>query len=249
MTKTCSVILPTRGRPQGVLALIRSLNETTSDLERLEMIVKVDNDDATAAAGDEAWHREAKFRLTVFSDERLHGYCSLNVFVNRMAKMAEGRWLWMLNDDVTVVTQGWDDILRAIPETRQARMGVLRCSYPYPPPRSDYNPNNIFPVVSRELTQLIGHYSLTMYNDSYIDTLGEQAGTILMHGLNHRTMELPPKEKEIVVSHQMVYDHVRKESEAQYAWVISPEEQVKLDADIAEALRKIKEFLNEPCLT
>lgn len=242
---TCSIILPTRGRPQGVMALIDSINYTTSDLSKIEMIIKIDDDDLSYVESLDAINQMANFKLTIIGGHRLHGYCSLNVFVNQMTQMAEGRWLWMLNDDVRVVTHGWDDILRAIPVTRKTRMGVLRCSYPYPRPRTDYNPNNIFPVVSRELTQLIGHYSLTMYNDLYIDTLGEQAGTILMHGYDPKTGKFPPDAKAILVMHRMVHDLVRKESEAQYQWKLTLEEQAKLEADTAEALKKVRDFLHE----
>lgn len=240
---TCSVILPTRDRVPGVLALIDSLNEMTSELTKLEMFIKIDADDANSLSARDQMVDHAQFPVEVLVDDRLEGYCSLNVFVNRMAKMATGRWLWMLNDDVTVATKGWDDILRGIEESRHTRMGVIRCSYPYPEKERGHNPNNIFPIVSKELTQLIGHYSLTMYNDAYIDNVGEKAGTIRMHGWNPKVDVFPSKEQEIIVSHRMIHDHVRKESEAQYQWKLNDEQQKQLDAETATAIEKVKEFL------
>jgi hypothetical protein len=242
----CSFLLPSRGRPLGLIKTILSINEATKFYDEIEMLIRLDDDDPTANPSFiEDIIREARFHVDVKVGPRGEGYVHLHYFINEMASRAKGRWLWLFNDDSTVETKQWDYVLRGVELDLPSRirdMTVIRCSYPYSDGRKDkYNPNNIFPIIRRTMTQLLGHYSRTMYNDAYVDTVGVAAGTIKVCGW------CPKEERvikpEIVVGHHMVHDIVRKESEKQYVWKLPPEEQEKVDQGWKEDVRKVKDYL------
>jgi hypothetical protein len=242
----CSFLIPSRGRPLGLMKTVLSINEATKFHDEIEMFLRLDDDDPTANPDFiNDIRREARFPVHVKIGARGEGYVHLHHFINEMAKNARGRWLWLFNDDSTIETKDWDYILRGVEFNLPPRfkdMAIIRCSYPYSDGRKDkYNPNNIFPIVRRSMTQLLGHYSRTMYNDAYVDTIGKRAGTIRTCGWCPTERRIVPPE--IIVGHHMVHDVVRKESEKQYVWKLPPEEQEAVDRGQLEDIEKVKNYL------
>lgn len=101
-----SLILNSRHRPQLLGHLLESINDTTSDLSQIEVLVSCDDDDIESYdfVGE---HKDlwpwAKFEF--IERER-----NLSTRINRLANMAVGRYIFVLNDDVEILTDGWDKI-------------------------------------------------------------------------------------------------------------------------------------------
>lgn len=99
-----SFLLPTRGRPELVKRLFQSIVATTTHLDRLEIILSVDDDDLESQA---------------LTDDRLH---LKRVVLPRGAMMGElnhrayeqsvGRYIMPVNDDLILRTPGWDEQIR-----------------------------------------------------------------------------------------------------------------------------------------
>lgn len=248
----CSFLLPSRGRPDGLLAAIRSINDTATRLDSVELLVKFDKDDDVSLSRMAELKDAANFRVRFIVHDRLGGYVHLHIFVSQMAEMSMGRWLWLFNDDATVGTKGWDDRLWSLDKTvddkRLLDMAVVRCSYPYlgaevAVHNIKYNENNVFPIVSRRFYELLGHYSRTMYNDHYVDLVSKTAGSSIVCGWDPVAKVI--RDPEIIVQHTMVHDKVRKDSEIQYTWKLPPDEQAAVDAGFQDDVRKVKEYLGK----
>ena len=107
-----SVLLPTRSRPGRFIESVVAMLRLASRLERIELIVYVDEDDP-----DLAKYGVIREQLMVkFSNlNRLQFFLGppigTNRCVNMMAEAAEGDILFHASDDAVMRTQGWDDIL------------------------------------------------------------------------------------------------------------------------------------------
>lgn len=108
-SKLCSVLIPSRGKPFGLLKAIKSVNDTVNDPSRIEILVGLDDDDEVSK--------------TVWDD--LMGIENVSVFVwprdwiamiSGLAQAAEGDWILILNDDATIEGSGWDEQLANTPK-------------------------------------------------------------------------------------------------------------------------------------
>jgi hypothetical protein len=118
-----SLILPSRERPQLLRNFLESVRETADDLRNLEVLVAHDADDPgfyqldPSAKFDQEMHNaykgvmdfivEHKFNITFQVYERQDG---TTPYFNKLAKMAEGRFIWVLNDDCLLTTKHWDTL-------------------------------------------------------------------------------------------------------------------------------------------
>jgi hypothetical protein len=155
-----SVLCPSRGRPDLLLASIASLTDRADG--DVEVLVGADGDDDATLdlMQDGFWPDHA--RLWV-SQERF-GYSGLHLYYNALALMAKGEWLMIWNDDARMLTAGWDLI---IAEQSQAVLW---------PGHNDQPHCNIFPVWPRAWTEQVGHVSLSPCVDSWMQEIGQYLG-------------------------------------------------------------------------
>lgn len=189
-----SVIIPSRGRPEGLLQSLKSLQRRASGRVRVEYLVKLDHDDW----GSIAWLPELRDCKVLLSDKRA-GYADLHYFVNDLARLARGKWVWLLNDDSEVLTDGWDEIIAG----RDAEsIWVLGCD--------DGDPTcNLFPIVTKKMIEVLGHFSMSAHNDTYVEKISEALG---------RAVEVPIQVKhnrtdmrdETYLNSNAAYAHTRK---------------------------------------
>jgi len=114
-----------------------------------------------------------------------HGYPGLQHYINELCKLASGDWLFLWNDDALMKTPDW---WKKVPETDKPEVINF-----------DANPlNNLFPLVSRQMYETLGHFSLSPHNDSWVQDIANQVG-IHTHvpgvEIYHRRMELNDKTK------------------------------------------------------
>lgn len=95
-----SLLLPTRGRPALVERLFRSIAETTAHLERVEVILYVDEDDPGSH------HLDSENVRVV----RIVGPgMSMGAYNSACLERARGDIIILANDDMVIRTPGWDD--------------------------------------------------------------------------------------------------------------------------------------------
>ena len=94
-----SLLLPTRGRPALVERLFRSIVETTSHLDQVEVVLYVDEDDAGS-------HYLASEQVSV---TRIIGpRMSMGEYNTACLARARGDIIILANDDMVIRTSGWD---------------------------------------------------------------------------------------------------------------------------------------------
>jgi glycosyltransferase involved in cell wall biosynthesis len=95
-----SLVVPTRGRPKLLERLFDSVADTTSRLERIEIVLYIDEDDLPT---QEVSHPLLQLiKLIKPAGEKMGR-------MNQMCyEASRGRFLMLMNDDVVFRTKGWD---------------------------------------------------------------------------------------------------------------------------------------------
>ncbi len=158
-----SVIFASRGRYAGLADTVDSLRDNAASNDDIEVIVAMDPDDlATHVVQDSRYGNGTASSLWV-APER-YGYLGLHHYLNALAKRARGEWLMWFNDDMKMLTENWDDVVRI------HRPAVLW-------PRANHvHHANIAPIWPRSWSDAIGHASPTTHMDTYLQRIGEAIG-------------------------------------------------------------------------
>lgn len=159
--KQISILLPTRGRTELLKKSLSSLLSVAKDPKSIELLVGFDDDDKQSSS----WFRsnvapelnDLGVSVVVVEFKRL-GYEKLNEYLNILAGLAEGRWLFFWNDDAVMETEHWDSHITA----HNDRFVVQRMK------THNEHPYAIFPVVPRDWYYLLGHLSEHQLNDAAI---------------------------------------------------------------------------------
>lgn len=102
-----SVLLPSRHRPVLLRKAIASLAATAKYPERVEVLVAADPDDGETRISDDVLLRAVR----VLTAPQRWGRGSIHEYYNWLARHATGDWLLLFNDDATMLTQDWDEII------------------------------------------------------------------------------------------------------------------------------------------
>jgi hypothetical protein len=97
-----SLLVPTRGRPENVERLIKSLQETSAVMP--EVVLYVDLDDEKMID----WQRPAGVDVKFVTGPRI----TLSECWNKCLEVATGDILMHAGDDIVFKTKGWDDMVR-----------------------------------------------------------------------------------------------------------------------------------------
>lgn len=148
---TISILVPSRGRPENIRRLYRSLEETT--LGRWELLVRLDDDDPALR------EYESEIAMTRIVGKRL----MLAELWNDLLPSAEGDVLMLCGDDVTFNTKHWDrEIVGAFPVDG---IGVVH--------GNDLSPNSAtiatHPFVSRKWVKTLGYLAPPYFTSDYVD--------------------------------------------------------------------------------
>lgn len=157
-----SVLIPSRGRSQSLLETIGGLLGLAADPGDVEVLIAADPDDGPTLALAEDGPLPPQARIWV-APERF-GYKHICDYYNALDAIAAGPWSFLFNDDASLLTPGWDEIIRAEPP------GVLW-------PRADYAAEiNTFPVWPTAWTRHLGHVSLDQSTDMWIADVARALG-------------------------------------------------------------------------
>jgi len=156
-----SVLLPTRGRTEAVKSSIQSLLETAIEPENIEILFRLDDDDDTDPEELQSLHTHVK----IITGPRLNGYQSLDIFYNELCEIATGEWLFLWNDDAIMLSDCWDLFLM---EECQNKLLVQVGEESMYSEESTTLFTSPFPIVNRKVHDILGHFSLSYYNDTYL---------------------------------------------------------------------------------
>lgn len=166
-----SVLLATRKRPELAEKSIDSLVSRTASQKDLEILLAIDPDDTETKtwldnhyrAKFEQTYPEAKLIDVVFS-ERL-GYSRMNEYLNKLCEVSTKEWLFVWNDDATMETENWDELLYRM----KGFFGLVRAQV------SNHNhPFALFPIVPRTWYNLLGYLSPNAQVDRFIYEVGHR---------------------------------------------------------------------------
>lgn len=147
-----SLILNSRGRPQLLGNFLESVHYTTKDHSNIEVLISCDNDDIETydffKEHGEMWPW-ANFEFI----ERGPG---LNSRLTNLAKRSTGKFIFNINDDTEILTNGWDEetykILSQQPDIIYGRTTDNS---------ADHAPNvgySSFPIISRKAFEALGYF-------------------------------------------------------------------------------------------
>jgi len=160
--KKITVLLPSRGRPELLEKSLRSLIDTATYPENIEIMLGLDEDDTATieyikeTIAPYLQDKGVEARANIFKPL---GYENLHTYVNTLAGASLGEWLFFWNDDGLMVTEGWDEVI----DSYTGQFKLLA-------PKDNHNghPYAIFPVVPRDWYILTGHLSQNAQNDAWL---------------------------------------------------------------------------------
>lgn len=161
-TKSISILMATRGRPELAFKSLKSLISTANNADEIEMCVAIDNDDqASLAYFTETvvpWFEKNEYDILVISFDRL-GYAKLNEYMQTLALNSKGSWLIIWNDDAVMDTENWDREIASY--TGQFKLLAFQDNH-------NKHPYSIFPILPREWLVLFGTLSPQQACDAWV---------------------------------------------------------------------------------
>jgi len=165
-----SVLLPTRGRPELMLKSVASLLTTASNPDQIQILLKIDNDDKETYQEAYSSLQDLTSHFKILYSPRGLGYGDLHTHVNDLCAIAEGEYLFLWNDDATITTHGWDDIIREHQDGLHGNpVAVIQID-------NNHAWKFGFPLVHKKIYETIGYFSLNAHNDTWIHWVAERAG-------------------------------------------------------------------------
>lgn len=112
MPPLVSALIPTRTpRFPGLQKTITSLLSNAADRSRIEIVLKLDDDDKAMLDKCSAFTVP---QVKIVVTPRGNGYTEMPRFVGEAADAASGAWCFLIDDDAWIEGKGWDDQLAAI---------------------------------------------------------------------------------------------------------------------------------------
>jgi hypothetical protein len=155
MTKTISLLLPTRGRPTLVERFLQSVVAQSARPDLVEVILCVDDDDLDS---HNITFDRLRLKLVIGPRRNMGAYNA------ECLKHATGDITIAVNDDIIVRTNGWDDKVRALDARfpdgvylgygNDLLKGPKLCT---------------FPILSRETCRVLASPYPSMYKGAFID--------------------------------------------------------------------------------
>ena len=161
-TKSISMLMATRGRPELAFRSLQSLIDKADNVDEIEMCVAIDNDDTKSldyfTNTVVPWFKEKELDILVMSFDRL-GYAKLFEYMRVLGLNSKGAWLIIWNDDAVMDTQGWDTEIASY--TGQFKLLAFKDNH-------NKHPYSIFPILPREWLILFGTLSPQQACDAWV---------------------------------------------------------------------------------
>jgi len=184
-----AVLLPTRGRTASLTDSVTSIVGRATDLSQLQILFGFDDDDFVGIdhfenvlqpfLDDHDVDYEAKSFTSM-------GYAGLNRYYNTLAESADADWLFVWNDDATMETPGWDDVVRSYND----QFCILKVH------THNEHPYSIFPIVPKSWFDILGVLSRHQMIDAEISQMAYMLDVIQIVDIDviHDQSELTGKQ-------------------------------------------------------
>lgn len=148
-----SLLCPSRGRHNLLKNLIDSLKKTVSDPNIIELLIVIDNDDLdTEKFLEQTNYKNEPFKIKIFKRERSE--YSNRDYYNWLAQFSEGKYLWILGNDLVFKVKNWDFIIEKkiddYLKNKPDRIACFGAKDNTPKPDIKQPPFPCFPIVTRE---------------------------------------------------------------------------------------------------
>jgi hypothetical protein len=150
-----SFLLPTRGRSSLVKRLFRSIAETTSHLEQVEVVLYVDEDDTSSHELD-----SKDFRVVRIVGPAL----TMGGYNSACFEKAQGDVVILANDDMVIRSSGWDERICAMHEEFDDHIYLGYANDLFK--KSKFC---TFPIMSRRTCKLLADPYPAAYRRAFID--------------------------------------------------------------------------------
>ena len=162
-----SVTVPSRGRPAKLAASIASLRDTAKHPELVEVLVAYDRDDLDTAGA--AFRADAD---VIWQAPERYGYARSAHYWAELAGRTTGEWVLLTwSDDATMMTEGWDDLLRAQPPGTVAYLD------------GNYPGLTCFPAVHADALAAVGRLCPLPALDTWWEYSARDAGVLVHPGI------------------------------------------------------------------
>jgi hypothetical protein len=162
-----AVLVPERGRPEALKALLWSLITRDGDDNRYQILVGVDEDDETQIGVERTESKHVRY----FTWPRP---LTLGQKINMLAREAsDADFYWFCSNDRLMLTEGWPAKFREAVASLPNGIGV---AYPKDPLHPDHA---AFPIVTRQMEKAVGFIMPPCYPYWFIDTHWDQLGVLL----------------------------------------------------------------------
>ena len=155
MTPSISILLPTRGRPELAERFLRSVVEMSTDPNRIEVVLYVDEDDTDSHA----------IQCDGLSINKIIGpRLSMGGLNTACLEQSTGDIIVPLNDDMVIRTPDWD---RRIIEIHEKFSDGVYLAYP-----NDLHTGEMLsstPILSRSTCEVLTHPFSNTYEGGFID--------------------------------------------------------------------------------
>lgn len=162
-----SMIITSRGRPKWLCEAVDSLYSLTKDKSLVEYVFKVDTDDQETIDVISKFSKFLTCRTLI--SPRGKGYLELHDSVNDLSAIARGDWLFLFNDDAIMKTEDWDQLLLEVdPWNNVPRWAGSNDVCLIGTNVIEREISWEFPILRRKVYEILGHFSKSYSNDSYI---------------------------------------------------------------------------------
>lgn len=145
-----TLILPSRGNPIDAAVALRSFFAKANKPNDVQAIVRIDYDDPKRLEYNELMQFGKRVLIYLGKSP---GYKLIFSAVAECADIATGDIIFVINDDLTMLTDGWDDKIAQV--LRNNPLSVCTLDIQNPIPRFDSNYRFAFPVLTKQLWDIV----------------------------------------------------------------------------------------------
>lgn len=160
--KKVSFLIPSRHNIQGLKSTLLDLISKSQCPQQIELVLGVDLDDEETIR--ELERLPTGFSQTILIRPRGQGYKDLNILANQLAQLASGKLLFFFSDDSRIGPLYWDNFLNPF-------LSYLCVLKPLTPDLV-----NVFPVVSKQFVNILGHLSHHTCSDAWVEDVAVSIG-------------------------------------------------------------------------
>jgi len=159
-----SVLIPSRDRIDILKNSINSLLSNAGNPDNIQILIRFDFDDKASCSR----FLELPLRPhdVVLFGNRFRGYKDHHLFLNDLAKLAIGEFLFTWNDDTTMISRNWDSIVKEY----SGQFIVLKPKHNMYT-LQEFNGNPIYP---KKWVELCGHVAMNCHTDNWVHDIATE---------------------------------------------------------------------------